>query len=96
VLIFLFLLILARLILGTSEEDIGVKFQSERGGKLMTAGESEKNPVGSVCGFFLVHSTSSATVCHRTEHGDRAPSLLALALLLVLSALLSAKLLLCC
>ncbi|KAK4817095.1 hypothetical protein QYF61_027926 [Mycteria americana] len=36
----------ARLALGTSEEDVDVKFQSERGGKLMTTGESEKNPVG--------------------------------------------------
>lgn len=47
VLAFPFLLILAILAFRISEEDIGVKFKSQRGGKLMTAGESEKNPVGS-------------------------------------------------
>lgn len=39
VLVFPLLLILAILAFGVSEEDIGVKFKSERGGKLMTAGE---------------------------------------------------------
>lgn len=40
------MLILARLALGMSEEDIGVKFQPERAGKLMATGEREKRVSG--------------------------------------------------
>lgn len=77
-----------------SEEDTGVKYQCWGGvgdgwQKPMTTGESENNPAGSSCGFFLVHRASSATVCWHTRawRPSNLPALPCLATCLVCPAL---------